>query len=369
MEVDALSAALAGSRLADYDVLRKIGGKDVTPGGMAATATMHGVCSYVYTVRSRRAAAAGAGELALKVMLNLLGEQTGDLREQFESEYALLSDVRRLPRHQNIVCCLHVFDDLATGDRLPGYDFDPQDVAERTTFVVMPLCDRGDLKAEMKRTFRAGEFLPEPRLRKLMAQLLGAVLHLKAHRIVHRDIKADNIMLQSGGEEGEERLVLIDFGQCLDCALYQLSGFRMPLPVQMPRGGAPGFLAPEVVTPRPGPRTVIDYEKNDDWAVGMLLYSLLAGPAATNPFSSGDDPRRFADADYQPLDLGAGGGYSEGLAEVARGLLRVNPAERMDAAVRTNISLPPVPVHPFTLLLLGACGFFLTRKNTCAFMP
>ena len=56
MEVDALSAALAGSRLADYDVLRKIGGKDVTPGGMAATITMHGVCSYVYTVRSRRAA-------------------------------------------------------------------------------------------------------------------------------------------------------------------------------------------------------------------------------------------------------------------------------------------------------------------------
>ena len=94
-------------------------------------------------------------------------------------------------------------------------------------------------------------------------------------------------------------------------------------------------MSPEVVTPRPGPRTVIDYEKNDDWAVGMLLYSLLAGPAATNPFSSGDDPRRFADADYQPLDLGAGGGYSEGLAEVARGLLRVNPAERMDAAVRT----------------------------------
>ena len=104
MEVDALSAALAGSKLADYDVLRKIGGKDVTAGGMAATITMHGVCSYVYTVRSRRAAAAGAGELALKVMLNLLGEQTGDLREQFESEYALLRDVTRLPRHQNIVC-------------------------------------------------------------------------------------------------------------------------------------------------------------------------------------------------------------------------------------------------------------------------
>ena len=53
MEVDALSAALAGSKLADYDVLRKIGGKDVTPGGMAATATMHGVCSLESVLVSR----------------------------------------------------------------------------------------------------------------------------------------------------------------------------------------------------------------------------------------------------------------------------------------------------------------------------
>ena len=51
-----------------FEVRRKVGGKDVVPGGMAATATMDGVCSYVYTVVSRRPAASGAGELALKVI-------------------------------------------------------------------------------------------------------------------------------------------------------------------------------------------------------------------------------------------------------------------------------------------------------------
>jgi serine/threonine protein kinase len=335
MDPDALAAALAGSLLDDFVVQRKIGGKDVTPGGMAATVTMHGVCSYVYSVRSRRPAAGEAGELALKVMINVLGDQTGDLRDQFAGEYELLRDVARLPRHPNIVCVLHVFDDMATSERLPGYDFDPQDVAARTTFVVMPLCDRGDLKTEMKRLSRAGEYFPEPRLRQLIGQLLEAILHLKAHRIVHRDIKPDNIMLQSAAGGGE-RLVLIDFGQCLDCGLYELDGFHMPLPVNMSRGGAPGFLAPEVVTARPGPRTRIDFGKNDDWACGMLLYSLLAGPvdAGANPFSSGDDPRHFTDAGYRPLDLQAGH-YSGVLGQVARGLLRVNPAERMDAAVRS----------------------------------
>ena len=46
------------------------------PGGMSATLTMHGVCSYVYSVKSRRPGAASAGQLALKVMLNMQGDQT-----------------------------------------------------------------------------------------------------------------------------------------------------------------------------------------------------------------------------------------------------------------------------------------------------
>ena len=97
--------------------------------------------------------------------------------------------------------------------RLPGYEFDPEDVSPRATFVVMPLCDQGDVRAEMKRLYRAGEFFAEARVRAILTQLLSVVQHLKAHRIVHRDIKADNVMLQSA-PGGAERVVLIDFGQC-----------------------------------------------------------------------------------------------------------------------------------------------------------
>ena len=109
--MDALSAALAGSQLVDFTVHRKIGGKDVAPGAMGATLTMHGVCSYVYTVTSRRPAASGAGELALKVMINMRSDQTADLRDQFAAEYELLGDARRLPRHPNIIAVLHRFDE------------------------------------------------------------------------------------------------------------------------------------------------------------------------------------------------------------------------------------------------------------------
>ena len=111
----------------------------------------------------------------------------------------------------------------------------------------------------------------------------------------------------------------------------KLDGFKMPLPVPSDRGGAPGFLAPEVATPRPGPRAVIDYEKNDDWAVGMLLHSMLAGRVQTAPFSSGDgDPRRFHEAGYVEPPGVRDGVYSAALGEVLREMLRVDSAERMD---------------------------------------
>jgi hypothetical protein len=62
----------------------------------------------------------------------------------------------------------------------------------------------------------------------------------------------------------------------------------------------------------------------------MLLHRVLAGPPGADPFSSGDDPRRFTDADYQaPPDFG---GYSAVLREIAHGLLRVDPAARMDVS-------------------------------------
>ena len=303
----AVAEGLAGSQLGDFVVGRKIGGKDVSTGAAASqTATMHGVCSHVYSVTSRRGGTAReASPFALKVMINLYGDQTGAMEEQFSAEYELLADCARLPRHPNIICALHSFNDLAAG-RLPGWDFDPRDVSSRTTFVVMPLCDGGDLKNLINRHCSAGTRVQEPVLRSLLRQLCLAVAHLKAHRISHRDIKPDNVMLRqaplvAGGEQ-EQQVVLIDFGQCMDFGLAGGVGFRFPLQFPLPRGGAPGFLAPEIATPKPG----LDYAKNDDWAVGMLLHALLSAPVQAQPFSCGEDPKSFADELFLPVDVAAG---------------------------------------------------------------
>ena len=371
-----ISAALQGSYLVDYEVSRRVGGKDLSvAGGTQDSPMLHGACSFVYEAQCKRPAATGV-KLALKVMINTFGDQTSDLAEQFSAEYELLADTSRLPRHKNIISVLHRFVDEASGVTLPGFNFDPQNVSPRTVFVVMPLLHR-DLKGEMKRTFRAGAFFPEARVRRLLRQLMEAIAHLKSHRIVHRDLKADNLMLDGDGED--EQLQLIDFGQCLDCQKYELDGFKMPLPTPVSRGGAPGFLAPEVVKPQPGPQTVLDYAKNDEWAVGMLLHALLSGlqsapgpvaapsgnatstePAsngspvrarAVTPFCSGDDPRYFRDEDYQPVDT-ARGNYTEEMASLTRSLLRVDPEQRPNAAELIQ-QLRPMPIIAHIRLVSG----------------
>ena len=128
--------------------------------------------------------------------------------------------------------------------------------------------------------------------------------HLKAHNIVHRDVKLDNVLLANVGTDGEAA-VLTDFGMCLDLTKNRIADFRVPMPYDgIRRGGAPIALAPEVTQPKPGPDVFLDYSKNDEWAVGMIGHELMSKEGA-NPFADMEHPATYSDAGYQ------NGGISE----------------------------------------------------------
>jgi serine/threonine-protein kinase len=91
-----------------------------------------------------------------------------------------------------------------------------------------------------------------------MAQLLDALQHVHAHGIVHRDVKASNLLLTPGGE-----LKLTDFGIAhVDTAPRTQVGLMI---------GTPGCMAPEQM--RGG---TID-GRADTFAAGVLMYELLTG--------------------------------------------------------------------------------------------
>lgn len=87
--------------------------------------------------------------------------------------------------------------------------------------------------------------------------------------IIHRDIKAQNIMVADNG-----RIKIIDFGIAVDADSEQLTRTDMLI-------GSPQYVSPELINQEePTPQS-------DIYALGILLYEMLAGEV---PFS-GSDPQ------------------------------------------------------------------------------
>jgi hypothetical protein len=124
-------------QLRDFEGFEKIGGRDIalSPGGRVGY-SQHGVCSYVYKARWR--GQCGGAPLALKVMLNTTDQQQSvAIGREFAAEQELLSDLRRLPPHPNIMAVLRCFTDDAAG--LPGWDFERDIVQARAS---LSACNR-----------------------------------------------------------------------------------------------------------------------------------------------------------------------------------------------------------------------------------
>jgi serine/threonine protein kinase len=89
-------------------------------------------------------------------------------------------------------------------------------------------------------------------------KLTRAIAALHRAGIIHRDIKPDNVLLESGGG-----LRLIDLGVV-----------RLPMLEEIPGGdipGTPSYMAPELFDGQPGD------EASDQYALGVTLYRMFSG--------------------------------------------------------------------------------------------
>lgn len=114
----------------------------------------------------------------------------------------------------------------------------------------------GDLWAQVKR-----QPMGEARAAEVLRGLLSGLVHIHMKGIVHRDIKAENLLLAADG-----RPVIVDFGS----AAYLTDKEEM-----LRQCGSPGHIAPEVILGQ-------QYgTKVDTFASGVTLYFLVSG---TRPF-------------------------------------------------------------------------------------
>ncbi len=115
--------------------------------------------------------------------------------------------------------------------------------------------------------------LPPDAVAVIGLQLASALEHAHFHRVVHRDLKPGNVMLNSWGDTK-----LMDFGIAQQEDLDRLTRTGMAV-------GTPSYMSPEQVT-----GGLVD-PRSDIYSLGVMLYEALAGK---RPFTGANPGEVFA---------------------------------------------------------------------------
>ncbi len=171
---------------------------------------------------------------------------------------------------------------------------------------------------ELFQHLKAAEFFPEPRACFYAAEILLALEFLHKRRIIYRDLKPENVLLDAEGH-----VKITDFGlakQLKDDPEHSRTTTFC---------GTDEYLAPEIILNEPYDESV------DLWALGILIFEMLTG------WAPWQDPNRKALFDKivrLPLDLS-----HKNLSTNAKDLLGKMLVKRP----QSRLKLPDIKKHAF----------------------
>uniref|UniRef100_A0A8C5EMQ8 non-specific serine/threonine protein kinase n=1 Tax=Gouania willdenowi TaxID=441366 RepID=A0A8C5EMQ8_GOUWI len=135
----------------------------------------------------------------------------------------------------------------------------------------MEYCDGGDLLKKIN--IQKGVPFNEDQIVKWFLQICLGLKHIHDQKILHRDIKSQNIFLTNGGMT----VKLGDFG------IAKLLNKTMELARTLV--GTPNYISPEICKGRPY------NNKTDIWSLGCILYELCT---LSHPFKGACLPQLFS---------------------------------------------------------------------------
>lgn len=100
--------------------------------------------------------------------------------------------------------------------------------------------------------------LCEARVHQITCDLVSALFYLHSHRVLHRDLKPQNVLIDWNGVA---KLCDFGFARSMGARTHVLTSFK----------GTPLYMAPEVINAKP-----YDYSA-DLWSLGCIIYELLVG--------------------------------------------------------------------------------------------
>lgn len=179
-------------------------------------------------------------------------------------------------------------------------------------------------------TIRAVEIASWAQLRRVLEQVLGALGHAHARGVVHRDLKPDNLLAFSDGDDWNIKLT--DFGIAHALASIGERGQESLRAVI----GTPKYMAPEQLLGRwreHGPWT-------DLYALGCVAYAMATGKAPHEELEGGGVRQAVAHLSSPPAELAPRFAVPEELRDWIRTAMAVAPEDRFQRANEALAALP-----------------------------
>nr|CAD7570828.1 unnamed protein product [Timema californicum] len=101
-------------------------------------------------------------------------------------------------------------------------------------------------------------YLSEERVQKIVCDLLSALYYLHSRRVLHRDLKPQNVLMEASGVA---KLCDFGFARNMTTGTHVLTSIK----------GTPLYMAPELIEEHPYDHTA------DLWSLGCIVYELLVG--------------------------------------------------------------------------------------------
>jgi len=189
---------------------------------------------------------------------------------------------------------------------------------EDRLFFVMEYVNGGDLMFQIQ---KARKF-DEGRARFYAAEVTLALMFLHENGVIYRDLKLDNILLDSEGH-----CKIADFGMCKEGIKEGATTTTFC--------GTPDYIAPEILQE-------LEYGPSVDWwALGVLMYEMMAGQP---PFEADNEDDLFEsilhDDVLYPVWL------TKEAVSILKGFMIKNPAKRL-GCVSTQGGERAILTHPF----------------------
>ena len=210
------------------------------------------------------------------------------------------------------------------------YKFKDIKKTKKHFYIITEYCNGGDLTGALEKyQQKYGKPFSEEIVQHLMRQIISAFKYLHALKIIHRDVKLDNILLNYENEEDKEnfnlmkaQVKLIDFGFACKVSPSGLQYSVLGSPINMDP-----LILKKLNSSTKKTRQLGYNESADIWSIGTVCYEILIGRPAFDADDMEDLVNKVEDGTYSiPTTL------SHEVVSFLNGMLQYEGKRRLTAA-------------------------------------